>query len=327
MLAACLVGLIGLAIPASAQTSTWPIQWTVKDQRSQPLVGRIWQPATQSWASPEQLRTAVGKAPFVVLGETHDNPDHHRVQAQLLQAAVDAGRKPVVGFEMLDLDQQQALDKFLEGHPTSAAGLGEAVGWAKSGWPQWSWYQPIAQVALDAHLRIVATEFPSATVKAVALHGLEALDPEQVKQLGLDQPLPEASREIMLEQMYADHCKLMPKSMLGGMVTAQRARNAIMARRLSHTAGKDGGVLIAGAGHARNDLGVPMLLRHEVTNGKVLSVALLEVKPGKDKPAAYAAAYGVQRLPFDYVLFTPAAERVDPCVALRKRFGKGKQGK
>ncbi len=307
---------------AVAASATWPIDWHASRHEDHALVGRIWSPPTQSWVTPTQLRAAVGNARFVILGETHDNPDHHRVQAQLLQAMVDAGRRPTVGFEMLDMDQQPALATFQQGHPTDALALGPAVNWAATGWPAWSMYAPIVKVALAHQLPIVAANLPAETIKNVVRKGYGALEPGQVAELGLDKPLPEAQSESMREELYRSHCGLLPKSDLTGMIHGQRSRNAMMAWRMVKTAGVDGAVLITGAGHARIDYGVSSGLREDAAHPAVISVALIEVDPDKLKPSDYAGLFIVARLPFDYVLFTPAAERKDPCVALRKRFGK-----
>lgn len=309
-----------LSTGCSAALPAWSMDWHAKRYRDHPLVGRIWQPQTQSWASPEELRTAVAKARFVVLGETHDNPDHHRLQAQLLKAIVRAGRRPVVAFEMLDLTQQQALAEFLEGESDDAAALGPAVGWADTGWPAWSMYAPIAEVALANDLKIVAANLPADKVKAVAVKGYDALEPGRVEALGLHKPWPESRRETLRQVLYVGHCKLVPKSALTGMMHAQRARNAIMAERMIATAGSGGAVLITGAGHARQDFGVPLNLRHGAPEASIVSIAFIEVRPSKHKPAAYAARFSVPRLPFDYVLFTPAAKRKDPCERLAEQF-------
>ena len=323
LLVVFLAGCAGSAARDDPQdnATTWTMQWQTRENAASPLTGRIWNTSRQTWATPDELRRAVAAAHFVLLGETHDNPDHHRLQAALLQAVVDAGRRPSVAFEMLDLDQQPALSRFLAQHPANGAGLGAAVDWAESGWPAWSVYQPIADVALAAHLPIVAANLPSATVKAVALTGYDALDPARVKALGLRQPWPRARTDTMLQEIYLSHCELLPKAALGGMVKAQRTRNAIMAMRLHRNASADGAVLIAGAGHVRTDFGVPLELRRDDPAADSLSVAMIETRPGKTAPTDYAAAYNVPRLPFDYVLFTPGATRTDPCVALKKRFG------
>src|SRR5699024_1638245 len=120
---------------------------------------------------------------------------------------------------------------------------------------------------------------PAKKVKAVVRQGYQALDPERIAALDLNEPWPEARRGRLREQLYEGHCKLMPKAALTGMMHAQRTRNAIMAQRLLQTAGSGGAVLITGSGHARTDYGVPLNLRDKTAPADVLSVALVEVRP------------------------------------------------
>jgi hypothetical protein len=54
----------------------------------------------------------------------------------------------------------------------------------------------------------------------------------------------------------------------------------------------------------------------------VLGVAFLEVSPEANAPGDYAPTDSPGKLPYDYVWFTPAAEREDPCAAFRKSPGK-----
>ena len=83
-------------------------------------------------------------------------------------------------------------------------------------------------------------------------------------------------------------------------------------------------MLIAGAGHVRNDYGVPFYLQSADRQARILAVGLIEVRPGLDQAHAYAERWGGGQLPFDYVWFTLRAERVDPCVGLREKLHKSK---
>ena len=46
------------------------------------------------------------------------------------------GRRPALGFEMLATDDAPAVIRYLARSPKDAAGLGDAVNWARSGWPR-----------------------------------------------------------------------------------------------------------------------------------------------------------------------------------------------
>jgi len=97
------------------------------------------------------------------------------------------------------------------------------------------------------------------------------------------------------------------------MVDVQWARDARMAASLARGGQRDGGVLIAGAGHARRDRGVPVHLARQAPGAGIASVAFVEVDPAAVKPGDYAARFASAALPFDYVWFTPKIDEADPC--------------
>jgi hypothetical protein len=78
---------------------------------------------------------------------------------------------------------------------------------------------------------------------------------------------------------------------------------------------KDGAVLIAGAGHVRRDIAVPIYLRARAPGASVVSIAFTEVQAGTEDAGAYetSAEAGPSDPVFDYLWFSPRAERKDPC--------------
>ncbi|WP_163787070.1 ChaN family lipoprotein [Myxococcus vastator] len=304
--------------PPGAQAPL-PGGWTSSLHREHPLSGRIWDVKAARFVDAEALRGALTQARFVVLGERHDQPDHHQLQAWLVQALATGGKKPALAFEMLDVGQQAAVDAALAQAPRDADSLALAVNWAGSGWPDWSLYRPVFAAGLEAGLPIVAANLPRAQVRDLVMRGPDALAPELRQRLSLDTPLPEAVEQAMRKEQDEAHCGHLPQELLGPMVQAQRARDAHLADRLLSADQGQGGVLITGNGHARTDRGVPARLAARAPGLEVRSVGLLEVDPKLREPVDYAAAFGAQSLPFDYVWFTPAVPMEDPCAALLKR--------
>ncbi|GMU08909.1 ChaN family lipoprotein [Corallococcus caeni] len=294
-------------------------EWATTLHRDHPLVGRIWDVAAGRFVDESALRAAVVPARFVLIGERHDHPDHHRLQAELVRAKTDAGQRPALAFEMLDVTQQPAVDAALKARPEDAEGLAKAVDWANSGWPAFSLYEPVFTAGLQAHLPIVAANLPRAQVRALVMKGPEALPSDLRSRLGLEAPVPEAEAEAVREELDRSHCGQLPREMLEPMALAQRARDAMMADRLLETVPADGAVLITGNGHVRKDRAVPAHLERRAKDVSVLSVALLEVSPEALKPQDYATAVDASALPYDYVWFTPAMPEDDPCKALRER--------
>src|SRR5512145_3183951 len=99
------VGLLGCAAaPAAIDLGAWKAPLG----REHPLVGRIWDTRAGRFVIPTQLVGELARARYVLLGERHDNPDHHRVQATLVRALLAAGRRPAVAFEMFTADDAPA---------------------------------------------------------------------------------------------------------------------------------------------------------------------------------------------------------------------------
>lgn len=297
------------------------VTWQAQLDRGHPLVGRIWDVAGAVFVTADVATSAAARSTFVLLGERHDNPDHHRLQADIVAALAAAGRRPAVVFEMIDEARQPALDAYLAGSPGDAAGLGAAVGWAGSGWPDWSLYRPIAEAALAAGLALRAGNLPPGLTRAISRHGLAVLPADRRRILRLDQPLPAAMDAALRRDLFDAHCGALPMSAMDRLVAVQRARDAVMAGHMAAALadGQDGAVLIAGAGHTRLDRGVPATLRRLTPAEPVLAIAFMEVVTAATAPPDYADDDGV--LPFDYVWFTPRLSDADPCAGLRDRAG------
>jgi uncharacterized iron-regulated protein len=289
-----------------------------------PLVGKVWDPQTKVFVPVDELVRAAAAADVVVLGETHDNPDHHTLQAWILRHLIAAGRKPAVAFEMLDSSQREALERHLKERPGDDAGLGAAVEWEKTGWPDWALYRPIADAALSAGLPILTANLSKDETRQIAKGTFPAAS---ARRLGLDKPLPPPVQQAMESEIKSSHCDMLPDKALPAMVQIQRARDSVMARAvLDGIAARKNAVLIAGAGHARFDRGAPAHLAELAPGRKVLSVAFVEVQADKIQPPLYAELYEAEHLPFDLVWFTPRSQREDQCEAFRRHMEKKKLG-
>ena len=62
-----------------------------------PLVGQIYRVADGGLVSETELIEAAAAADFVLIGERHDNRDHHRLQARIVRSLqrARAGRAPL----------------------------------------------------------------------------------------------------------------------------------------------------------------------------------------------------------------------------------------
>ncbi|WP_299816512.1 ChaN family lipoprotein [uncultured Jannaschia sp.] len=217
-------------------------------------------------------------ADIYVLGEIHDNPAHHAVQADLVAQLGPAA----ILFEMLSDEQAVRIGPDT---PRDAATLGPLLDWAESGWPDIAFYAPI-MAASDAPILGAAGEAGDLSVYGLAA----ALPPEE----------QEARERLQAEA----HCGALPEEMLPDFVARQRAIDAQFAARTLAALDAHGApvVLIAGNGHARTDWGVPAAIARVRPD-----LAVVAVVQGEGDPT----------VPGDVVLQAEPQVRGDPCDAFR----------
>ncbi len=287
------------------------LRWKSTHGRNHELVGAIWSSATGRFIDADELEAELSRRRFVILGEQHDNLDHHRLQARLIAAIAATGTSPAVAFEMLTTDKSAAITKCLSGPSCNGEALRAAVDWDHSGWSPWPVYRPVFEAALAKGSSITAVGLPRQTIRELVTSPQQPEVKALIKALGIEEPPPPATDEAMAEEIREAHCGHAPESHIAGMIRAQRARDATMAVGLAEAASATGkAVLIAGFGHARFDRGVPAYLN---AGDDLLTIAFVEVADGVVDPRDYAAKFGAEQVPFDYLWFTPRGDDDDPC--------------
>jgi uncharacterized iron-regulated protein len=136
--------LVGLLVGCAAKPAAIDLgAWQALSGLAHPLAGKIWDVRAGRFVASDVVVARLAGARYVLLGERHDNPDHHRVQAALVRALLAAGRRPAVAFEMFTADDAPAIARQLAVAPRDAAGLARAVDWKRSGWPDWAYLSRI----------------------------------------------------------------------------------------------------------------------------------------------------------------------------------------
>lgn len=243
-------------------------------------------PVAAAEISPDDL-ARIPAADVVILGEVHDNEQHHQTQA----LAMGLVKPKAVVFEMLTADQAEI------------ARSDAAKAWADSGWGDFDLYAPIFKAAPQA--TIYGANLPRAQLKAAVAQGAPSSFGAEAARYGLADALPPEDQAAREAEQAAAHCNALPADLLPGMVQAQRLRDAALARSVVQAMAETGGpvVVITGSGHARKDQGVPAVLALAAPSLSVVSVGQLESDPGPDAP-------------YDFWIVTPPQPRDDPCSGL-----------
>ena len=251
---------------------------------------------------------------FLLLGEVHDNPEHHRRRLAWLRRLAASGRF-ALALEQFDTDRQTAIDAALR-RSDDARTLAESAGFDFQGW-DWPSYRPFVELAIEGRLPLIAANLSNAQTRRIARAPVDGAD-------GVPDPIvrPPAgwsgADQSVIEREIADgHCGMLPPRAVAPMALAQRARDATMADAMLRAHRSTGlpVVLIAGNGHVRRDIGVPRHLASRMPGARILSIGVLEEA---DRRSGSADAAGpAPGAAYDLIVETDSHPRNDPCEVFR----------
>ncbi|UAW97949.1 ChaN family lipoprotein [Halopseudomonas nanhaiensis] len=259
-------------------------QWSAPEERDHLQLGQALDTAAGEWIDAHALADRLAGEPYVLIGEKHDNPDHHALQLWLLEQLHAQRPQGSLLLEMLVPAQQEGLDAARQLPELSSQALQTRLNW-NAGWP-WALYGDLVQWGLREPKQLIPAN----------------LDRDEISRLyrGAVPPMPEydAEQRGYLEQTIIDaHCGKLPASQIPAMLAIQYARDRRMAETLSGAATP--ALLIAGSFHARKDVGLPL---HWPKEPRPVVVMLVEA--GAELPSAEQA---------DYLWLTPAMPATDYC--------------
>ncbi|MDB5998160.1 MAG: iron(III) transporter [Pseudomonas sp.] len=261
-----------------------------------PVVGEIRDLRSGQSLTAQELIERLAKPVRLIVGEQHDNRDHHELQRWLLQALGEQRPQGSLLLEMLTPDQQLRVDDARHAS-TLPADLPTALAW-QSGW-DWDLYGPIVRFALTQPYPLLSANLDNTEVRATYANP-PTLD-------GARSNAPPV-KDALLAQINDSHCGLLPTSQMPAMLAVQQQRDRRMAERL--LVAPTPSLLFAGGYHARKDVGVPI---HVLDLGATQApTVLMLAQQGSEVTAAMA----------DYVWYTPATPAPDYCEEMRKQFGK-----
>ncbi|MBD1922306.1 ChaN family lipoprotein [Microcoleus sp. FACHB-831] len=114
----------------------------------------------------------------IYLGETHDNPEDHKAQLEIIQKLVAKNKKVAIAMEMFQRPYQDVLDRYIAGKITETQLIEQSEYEQRWVFP-WENYAPILRFAALNKLPVLALNTPAEITRKVARRGLESLTPEE----------------------------------------------------------------------------------------------------------------------------------------------------
>ena len=175
-----------LACPAQAQDST-PGVPAAADTAYTPGGYRVYTGAGAA-ASLDDIIDAMANVSVVFIGETHDDPTQHMLEAELLKRAWEAGLAPglALSLEFFQRDTQPILDEYLAGLISEKAFLADA-----RPWPRYETdYRPLIEFSREAGIDVIAANAPRRYASRVTRDGRESLQELPAHAFDILPPLP-----------------------------------------------------------------------------------------------------------------------------------------
>ena len=217
--------------------------------------------------------TRAAAVDVVLIGEQHDAASHARTHERWVTALAQQGRLAALALEMAE-------------QGTSTAGLQPtaseqqvqlALRWNLAGWP-WVRYAPAVMAAVRVGVPVVGANLPKDRQR------------QAMRDEVLERRLPVAALAAQRQAVRDGHCGMLPPEQIAPMTRIQIGRDAAMAQTVAALAQPGKTVLLlAGSGHVRPELGVPVHLPASLT---VQALELPREETGRDYCAEFRKQMG-----------------------------------
>ncbi len=126
------------------------------------------------YITPTQMLNNLNQARMVIIGEYHDEINHHKNQEEIMQSLAK-GKTVSVGLEFLNWNQQELFDQYQSSQINEETFLRE-VKW-KNSYP-FSFYRPLVNIALSSGGRAYGLNMPRSAVRKVLCEGPDNVNDE-----------------------------------------------------------------------------------------------------------------------------------------------------
>lgn len=235
-------------------------------------IGEVLLPARNTLTTTPQLIRDVAKRRVILLGEHHDNQEHHRWQLQMIAGLHAAQPDLVLGFEMFPRRVQPILNRWVAGELSEAEFL-KQVQWDE----YWSFdaklYLPLFHYARMNRIPMYALNIERSLIRQVGEKGWSNI-PEAERE-GISNPVPASNdyREILagsfiqhgpgghsMENFEERIRAAMSNPAFKRFVESQQVWDRAMAQAIAEGLKKDKRpmvVAVMGSGHMMKGFGVP----------------------------------------------------------------------
>lgn len=249
-------------------------------ENSEPKAGDLLLPDGTAAGDRDLVLRSYG-ADYILIGEQHDTPLHHQVQARLLRAL--AGLRPTVGLEMVAVDQNSVLERFNRGE-LDVDGLSAALDWKNTWRFDFALYRPVFEALAEEKIPVHGLNVPQNVLDTLRRKGMNGLSAKERKLLPDPVIFPPQAQRDELAKVFRMHAAMRrtkqapagdEKTAFERFVLVQSIWDTGMAdqaARLRKAHGKPV-VILAGDGHVRGGAGIAARLQQLDPGARIVLVS------------------------------------------------------
>lgn len=287
ILAAC----VGVGCAGAAGSGPKTTDALVRDQ-AEPR--KLVDARTGESVSLDELYAALRTRKVVYVGERHDRAGDHNAQNAILRQLYRDEPSLAIGMEMFQVPFQGPLDLWSAGEIDETV-LRRDTEYDERWGYDFSLYRPMLEFARSHGLAVVALNAPREVSHAVAMTGVEALDPEIAASLP-ELDLDDDAHRALFDQAFDIEEHGVSEEMVDRFYQAQVVWDETMGSRVAETLARDDGpakvIVFAGRVHVHGGLGIPnrAARRGAAPYVVVMPVDESELEEQLDKPPEERAA-------------------------------------
>jgi uncharacterized iron-regulated protein len=245
----------------------------------------------------EEIVSELAQINIIYLGETHNNPEDHKAQLEIIKALYLQNSQIAIALEMFERPYQKFLDSYLAGKIDEIE-LREKTEYDQRWGFDWELYAPILRFAKINKLPLLALNTPSEISTKVARQGLDSLTLEERRYIPPISEIRSDNQEYrqMLLEVYQQHAH-------GGkgnskdferFLTVQLLWDETMAEKIAQfwqANPNNRVVVLAGRGHIIYGYGIPDRVARRLNTNllkqrKILFGPPLDIKFNERNPPA-----------------------------------------
>ena len=300
-----------LVLQAAQPAATVPAQTPATIQAPAPaplyVPQRVYDGRRQAFSDFELMLADLSRADVIFVGEQHDDPNTHRLEAAILDGLRRRSAQLTVSLEMFERDVQPSLDSYLDGATSEEEFLKSS-----RPWPRYATdYRSLVEMAKRERWPVVAANVPrriaaeAAKGGPAAIDGLTAVDRAYAAR-DLRCPL-DAYFERFWETMNGHPIAAAEKdagterrASTERYFFSQCVKDETMAESIAARVDAPGPIVhVTGAFHSDFGHGIPERVRRRAEGRRV---AIVSIVPVKDLDAVAPSAEDLRRA--DYLLYT-----------------------